>query len=85
MAEAVEVGNALGVPLSKDLPEDASMNNIDRAAEIILRGVARNRAMIVFPLNARIAWWLHRLHPSIMVLIGRYNMKRFRKIKGRVE
>ena len=62
-----------------------TMTDIDRAAKIVLRGVARNRAMIVFPLNARIAWWLHRLHPSIMVLIGRYNMKRFRKIKGRVE
>lgn len=62
-----------------------TMNNIDRAAKIVLRGVARNRAMIVFPLNARILWWLHRLHPSILVLFGRYNMMRFRKIKGRVE
>ena len=62
-----------------------TMNDIDRAAKIVLRGVARNRAMIVFPLNARFAWWLHRLHPSIMVLVGRYNMMRFRKIKGRAE
>jgi NAD(P)-dependent dehydrogenase (short-subunit alcohol dehydrogenase family) len=62
-----------------------TMIDIDRAAKISLRGVARNRAMIVFPFNARFAWWLHRLHPSIMVLLGRYNMMRFRKIKGRVE
>jgi NAD(P)-dependent dehydrogenase (short-subunit alcohol dehydrogenase family) len=62
-----------------------TMIDIDRAAKIALRGVARNRAMIVFPFNARFAWWLHRLHPSIMVLLGRYNMMRFRKIKGRVE
>jgi NAD(P)-dependent dehydrogenase (short-subunit alcohol dehydrogenase family) len=62
-----------------------TMTDIDRAAKIVLRGVARNRAMIVFPLNARIAWWLHRLHPSIMVLVGRYNMMRFRKLKGHAE
>ncbi len=58
-----------------------TMTDIDRAAKIILRGVARNRAMIVFPFNARLGWWLHRIHPSIMGLVGRYNMRRFRKIK----
>ena len=60
-----------------------TMNDIDRAAKIVLRGVARNRAMIVFPLNGRFAWWLHRLHPSLMVQVGRYNMMRFRKLRKR--
>ena len=62
-----------------------TMTDIDRAAKIILRGVARNRAMIVFPFNTRLAWWLHRLHPSLMGLVGQYNMKRFRKLKRSAE
>jgi NAD(P)-dependent dehydrogenase (short-subunit alcohol dehydrogenase family) len=56
------------------------MKNIDRAARIALRGVARNRAIIVFPIHARLAWWFTRIHPSIMVLVGRFNIRRFRKI-----
>jgi short-subunit dehydrogenase len=35
------------------------------AARMILRGVARNRAIIIFPFAARFLWWLYRLHPSL--------------------
>jgi len=36
-----------------------------KAARVILKGVARNRAIIVFPFLARYLWWLHRISPSI--------------------
>jgi len=36
-----------------------------KAARVILKGVARNKAIIVFPFLARYLWWLHRISPSI--------------------
>jgi hypothetical protein len=38
---------------------------------VILRGVARNRAIIVFPFLARYLWWLHRISPSITGFVAR--------------
>jgi short-subunit dehydrogenase len=37
----------------------------DLAADL-LEGVARNKAYIVAPRRARLAWWLHRLLPSYL-------------------
>ena len=62
-----------------------TMNDVDRAASIILRGVACNKALIVFPFHTRFAWWMNRLDPRIMGLFGRYNMWRFRKITRKSE
>jgi len=42
-----------------------------KAARVILKGVARNRAIIVFPFLARYLWWLHRISPSISDLTAR--------------
>ena len=42
-----------------------------KAARVILKGVARNRAIIVFPFLARYLWWLHRISPSISDLSAR--------------
>jgi NAD(P)-dependent dehydrogenase (short-subunit alcohol dehydrogenase family) len=36
------------------------------AAREILSGVERNQSIIVFPFYARLAWWLIRLHPSLL-------------------
>jgi short-subunit dehydrogenase len=36
------------------------------AARAILRGVERNREMIVFPLEARLLWWAHRIQPALL-------------------
>ena len=35
----------------------------DRCARAILRGVARNRAIITVTVHARLVWWLYRLAP----------------------
>ena len=50
-----------------------------KAAKVILRGVSRNKAIIVFPFHARITWWLYRIYPGILTLFGRVMTKGFRK------
>ena len=52
-----------------------------RAAWVILRGVARNRAIITFPFHARLSWWLHRLHPSLSAIWGRRLVRMFRALR----
>lgn len=55
--------------------------NPTEAAKIVMRGVERNKAMIVFPFYARLVWWLYRLNPSIFQLLFRKVMRDFRKIR----
>jgi NAD(P)-dependent dehydrogenase (short-subunit alcohol dehydrogenase family) len=38
----------------------------EACAAAILRGVARNQGIIVFPTYARLAWWLYRLAPAVV-------------------
>jgi short-subunit dehydrogenase len=57
------------------------MMEAEKAAQEILRGVALNRAIIVFPSHARIMWWLYRLHPSILIPLGRKVIKDFRALR----
>ena len=40
--------------------------DVDRFAEQALRGVARNRPLIVVPQNAKALWYLQRISPSAM-------------------
>lgn len=42
----------------------------DRFAEDVLRGLARNRALIVGPSSARISWRLWRLAPELMIKLS---------------
>jgi short-subunit dehydrogenase len=37
-----------------------------QCARIILRGVERNRGIIVVTAFARFSWWLYRLHPALI-------------------
>lgn len=53
------------------------------AARAVLRGVERNRAVIVFPFYARLLWWLTRLHPAIAVAINRKTARDFRRRQAR--
>lgn len=52
-----------------------------KAARLILRGVTRNRAIIIFPPHARIFWWLNRLHPALNAPFGRKMVRDFRAIR----
>lgn len=54
--EKQEVLKRIGVPL---------MPAAD-AAGAILRGVARNHSIIVFPATARLLWYLSRIHPGLL-------------------
>ncbi|MEN8135054.1 MAG: SDR family oxidoreductase [Thermodesulfobacteriota bacterium] len=53
----------------------------EAAARIILKQVARNRAIIIFPFYARLIWWLYRLNPSIFNLLFRKMLRDFRKLR----
>jgi NAD(P)-dependent dehydrogenase (short-subunit alcohol dehydrogenase family) len=64
----------LALPLPKKVPAP-------RAAEIILEGVQRNRAIIVFPLLARLFWRLHRLSPGLMAPFTRKMIRDFRTLR----
>jgi len=55
------------------------MVDAKKAARLILRGVARNRAIIVFPIYSRMFWWLNRIHPSLYAPFNRLAMIDFRK------
>jgi len=53
----------------------------EEAARRILAGVARNRAVIVFPAYARVFWWLQRLHRALALPLARGMMRDFRKLR----
>jgi NAD(P)-dependent dehydrogenase (short-subunit alcohol dehydrogenase family) len=46
------------------------------AADIILRRVAKNRSLILFPFHAHVLWWVNKLAPWVT---GRINLKMVRK------
>jgi NAD(P)-dependent dehydrogenase (short-subunit alcohol dehydrogenase family) len=52
-------------PSAKQAPSEAV--DADRAARMILRGVARNRRIVVFPLRARITWRLYQFAPALLM------------------
>ena len=57
------------------------MLDVDKAARAILKGVRKNKGIIVFPLHAKLAWWTGRLCPCLLAPMGWYMMRRFRKIR----
>jgi NAD(P)-dependent dehydrogenase (short-subunit alcohol dehydrogenase family) len=55
----------------KKLWERQRPMNVDQFATKVLRAVARNRAIIIFPRYWRIFWWINRLSPSLALYIGK--------------
>jgi len=53
----------------------------EQAARAILRGVERNREMIVFPFSIRMAWWVYRVCPGAFGPLLQRMLKRFRTIR----
>ena len=51
------------------------------AARTILRGVARNKAIIIFPANVRWAWRLYRLSPRLLDRLLLHSTRTFRKFR----
>ena len=56
-----------------------------KAARIILQGVARNKAIIVFPLYGRLVWWLRRLHWSLANPLDAKTLRDFRKARAETD
>lgn len=63
------------------LPWRKHMLTPETAAASILRGVARNQAVIVFPFSARIGLLLYHLCPFILAPVWRRMLARFREIR----
>lgn len=57
----------------------------DRAAQIILKGIRKNKALISFPFSARFFCWLYRLHPALMAPIQRKIIADFRRLREATE
>jgi NAD(P)-dependent dehydrogenase (short-subunit alcohol dehydrogenase family) len=55
--------------------------DVNEAARVILRGVARNKAIIVFPFYGRLLWWLQRVHNSLIKPVARKTVKDFRELR----
>jgi len=55
------------------------MMEVGEAVRQILRGVERNRALIVLPFYARVLWWLARLFPGMPLRLNRQAVRNFRK------
>jgi NAD(P)-dependent dehydrogenase (short-subunit alcohol dehydrogenase family) len=74
--EALTVLNANREDLTGNIP--LKPISPTHAAKQILRGVAANRAIIVFPFYARAVWWLWRLNSSLLVPVGTQTVRKFR-------
>ena len=53
----------------------------DQAAKAVLRGVARNQEIIVFPFSARVAWWMYRAYPLVFAPLLRRMLKKYRALR----
>jgi NAD(P)-dependent dehydrogenase (short-subunit alcohol dehydrogenase family) len=51
----------------------------DRFAQPALRGVARNKAIIVVPRRAKTLWYVQRISPALMESVGRFMVRRVLK------
>jgi NAD(P)-dependent dehydrogenase (short-subunit alcohol dehydrogenase family) len=50
-------------------------------AQVILRGVARNRAIITVSLPARLGWWLYRLSPGAVITLFQGMARQLRELR----
>jgi NAD(P)-dependent dehydrogenase (short-subunit alcohol dehydrogenase family) len=53
----------------------------DRAAEIILDGVARKKPMIIFPFHAKVLWWVSKFFPFVMTIINKKMVREYRSLR----
>jgi len=56
---------------------------LDVAVAAIMRGIARNRSLVVFPWEMRLLWWLDRLAPALVDRLSVAAAARYRRAAGR--
>lgn len=49
--------------------------DVETAAEKILKGVEKNKAIIVFPLYTRVLWWSYRISPALNIALSSLVMR----------
>jgi NAD(P)-dependent dehydrogenase (short-subunit alcohol dehydrogenase family) len=79
--------NALMIGLDRDSAEAAvpfRFIDVEPAIAAILRGVARNRSLVVFPWEMRLLWWLDRLAPALVDRISAATAARYRAASIRI-
>jgi NAD(P)-dependent dehydrogenase (short-subunit alcohol dehydrogenase family) len=74
VASSVEAAGGRAVAVRLDV------TRID-AAQAILRGVRRNKKIIIFPFHARLLWWINRIHPSLLTPLGRRTVRNYREAR----
>ena len=57
----------------------------DAAVATILRGIERNRALVVFPIEMRLLWWLDRVAPTLVDWLSSAAARRYRDSAGRFD
>ncbi|TNE45716.1 MAG: SDR family oxidoreductase [Deltaproteobacteria bacterium] len=71
-----------GVNLSKEgtdkIVKGLPKISAEKCAQIILRGVRRNKAIITMPISATLGWWLTRLSPGFSRFVAGIITKRMR-------
>jgi len=77
--DAATVANADKEKAIADLP--FKKMDARAAAKRILRGVERNRAIIIFPFHARFLWWLNRINFNLAFPLSLKIVRDFRKAR----
>lgn len=78
---ASEVVNIPRTDIVENIP--FKLVETDAAARRILKGVSRNQAIIVFPVYAKIFWWLSRLKYSFLSPLSLKTIRDLRKLRGK--
>ncbi len=55
--------------------------SLSRAVQIIVKGMIKNRSMILFPAFVRWMWWADRYFPFILKPFFRYSLRQFRSLR----
>jgi len=87
--DAVE-SNLVGNTPTPNLPKDkvqawastVKHMDADRAAYLILNGVMRNKAFVVFPARIRFLWRFYRFVPAFWIRLGVVIVRRIRRVIG---
>jgi NAD(P)-dependent dehydrogenase (short-subunit alcohol dehydrogenase family) len=68
-------------------PEEAIANtpgfymDVEDCARLLLRGVARNRSLIIISWQSRLAWWLYRISPALVQWVVKVGFAKVRALR----
>jgi NAD(P)-dependent dehydrogenase (short-subunit alcohol dehydrogenase family) len=79
--EAATVARVRNADLTSLIP--FKLMPVDAAAQVTLRGVALNRAQIVYPFYARLMWALYRISPALLAPLLRKAAADFERLRER--